>query len=544
MGTTLNWNVLKKAIPAFVLTTALSAGFVLVSRNPETLGTAGNTKNDKNRFIQVQLLGVNDFHGQLDVTRKVHGRYAGRADYLAAYLEQRKAKNKNTLLVHSGDMVGGSPPISSFQQDEPTIDVLNKMGFDIGTLGNHEFDRGVQEMMRLIHGGTGPAEGYFKGAQFPYICANVIDVKTGKLILPPYIIKKVDGVPIGFIGVVLSGTPDIEGPINTAGVKFTNEVDAINRAAAELKKQGVRAIVVLAHNGGGQAANGTASGDVIDMAKKMDPEVDVVFAGHSHTYLNTVVDGKLVVEARSYGIAFSDVNLEIDPATRDIVSKKADIVTVYQDAIKPDKEITAMMNKYEAKVAPTVNKFVGTAAMDISKGSTHSGESALGNLIADSQRSIMKTDFAFMNAPGIRSDILGGKITLGQLFTVLPFKETLVKMTLTGDEIRRLLNQQWQPQGTNILQISGLKYSWNGTKGDGSKVVDIFLADGTPIDPKANYSVAVNSYLADGGDGFPVFLEGKNRVNGPLDITALENYLQQLKQPFTYLNDGRIEKIH
>lgn len=545
MRGTLNWNALKKAIPAFVLTTTLAAGFILAFGNPKTIGAPKYTENNKNRFIQVQLLGVNDLHGQLEMTRKFKGRYVGKAEYLAAYLKQRKKENKNTLLVHAGDMVGGSAPVSSLLQEEPTIEVLNKMGFDLGTLGNHEFDRGVKEMLRLIHGGTNPKTGYFEGAQFPYICANVIDENTGKPILPPFEIKKFNGIPIGFIGVVLNDTPKIVSPSALAGVKFTDEVQAINQTVTELKKQGIKTIVILAHNGGSQSTpDGAATGDIVDMAKKIDDEVDVIFAGHTHTYLNTEVDGKLLVQAYSYATAFSDVDLEIDPITKDIVTKKAEIVTVYQDAIKPDEEIKEMVRKYEAKITPTVNKVVGTAVTDITSTRNKNGESALGNLIADSQRTAMNSDFAFMNPSGIRGDIEAGEVTWGELFTIQPFKENLVQLTLTGDQIRRLLNQQWQQQGiVRMLQISGLKYTWNGTRDIGNKIINIFRTDGTPIDPKAKYTVTVNSYLANGGDNFTVLLEGTDKVDGPVDIDVFENYLKQLKQPFTSLIEERVKKI-
>jgi len=542
---TLNWNVLKKAVPAFVLTTTLTAGFVMVAGNPAAIGIPMNIENNKNRFIQVQILGINDFHGQLDMNRKFNGRYLGGADYLSAYLKERKAKNKNTLLVHSGDMVGGSAPISSLLQEEPTIEVLNKIGFNLGTLGNHEFDRGVDEMLRLIHGGTHSNKGYFEGANFPYICANVIDEKTGKTILPPFEIRKFNGIPIGFIGVVLSDTPKIAPPNQTDGVKFIDEVKAINNAVAELKKRGVKAIVVLAHDGGSQStSDGNATGKIVKMAKMVDDEVDVMFSGHTHTYLNKVVDSKLLVQAYSYGTAFSDVDIKIDPDTRDIVEKKAKIVTVYQDSIQPDPVIREMIKRYEAKIAPVVNKVVGTTANDISSKHNRNGESPLGNIIADSQRIAMKSDFAFMNPSGIRADLNAGKVTWGELFTIQPFKNKLVKMTLTGDQIRKLLNQQWQNEGiVRLLQISGLKYTWDGTKELGNKVINIFLSDGSLIDPHAKYTVTTNSYLANGGDDFFVFTEGKDKIEGPTDLAALENYVKNLKRPLVPSIEGRINKV-
>ncbi|WP_088011440.1 bifunctional metallophosphatase/5'-nucleotidase [Gottfriedia acidiceleris] len=517
----------------------------MVSGNPAARNIPINTKNDKNRFIQVQLLGINDFHGQLNTTRKFKGRNVGGVDYLAAYLLQKKKENKNTILVHAGDMVGGSPPISSFLQDEPTIEVLNKMGFDYGTLGNHEFDRGVNEMMRLIQGGFNQKTGYFKGANFPYICANVIEDQTGKTILPPYSIKNINGVRIGFIGVVIKDTPKIAPPNKTAGVKFIDEVKSINNSVEVLKKQGVKAIVVLAHNGGNQSkANGNATGEIVRMAKKMDDEVDVVISGHTHTYLNKEVSGKLIVQSYSYGTSFSDIQLKIDPITKDIVDKKASIKMVYQDAIKPDPEIKIMIQNYESKIAPIVNKVVGKAANDILSKKNRNGESSLGNIIADSQRIAMKSDFAFMNFSGIRADLPKGDVTLDELFTIQPFKIKLVKMTLSGEQIRKLLNQQWQEHGSvRMLQISGLKYTWDSTQDSGQKVINIMRTNGTPINPQTRYTVTTNSYLANGGDNFSVLLTGKNKVEGPTDLEALEDYVNEQKQPLFPTFEGRINRI-
>ncbi|MBB6284719.1 bifunctional metallophosphatase/5'-nucleotidase [Geobacillus subterraneus] len=513
------------------------------------VGAAGAEKGavepaSAHRYIDVQLLGINDFHGQLNVTRKVGGREAGRADYLAVYLKQREAENKNTLLVHAGDAVGASPPVSALLQDEPTIEVLNKLGFDVGTLGNHEFDEGVAEMLRLIHGGYHPATDDFAGADFPYVSANVVDKETKKPILPPYVIKRVNGMPIGFIGVTLTDTPSIVTPSGVAGVEFIDEAAAINKAVGELKKKGVETIIVLAHNPGTSRPDGTnASGEIVDIAKNVDDEVDVIFAGHNHAYLNAVVDGKLLVQSYSYGTAFSDVDLKIDPRTKDVVAKKAEIVTTYHDGITPDPEIRALIEKYEAKVAPLVNQVVGTAAETITDEQNASGESALGNLIADAQRAAMKTDVAFMNPGGIRADIEQGEVTWGELYNVQPFNNQLVKMTLTGAQIRQLLNQQWQPTQTRMLQISGLRYTWSASRPTGNKVVDIQLPDGTPLNPDGEYTVTVNSFLADGGDGFTVLTQGTNREVGPVDLDALVSYIRGLEQPFSARIEGRINRL-
>jgi 5'-nucleotidase len=542
IGRNTMWNTVKKTVPTLALTLAFSTGTSFAAQ-PKTPGIPEHNEQYKNRYIQVQLLGINDLHGQLDVTRKVAGKDVGRADYLAAYLKQHEAQNKNTLLLHAGDAVGASAPVSALLQDEPTIEILNRLGFDAGTVGNHEFDEGVAEMLRLIHGGSHPKTGMFEGADFPYVAANVVDQKTGKTILPPYVIKKVNGVPIGIIGVALSDTPSIVTPSGVAGVTFTDEAEAINKATAELKKKGVKSIIVLAHNPGSSATDGkNANGELVDIANKVDKEVDVIFGGHNHAYMNATVNGKLLVQSYSYGTAFSDVDLEIDPRTKDIVTKKAEIVTTFHDGIQPDPEIKKMIDKYEAKVAPIVNQKIGTAAKPLTADQNASGESDLGNLIADSMRDATKTDFAFMNPGGIRANLDQGEVTWGELFNIQPFNNDLVKMELTGKQIRDLLNQQWGKQ-TRMLQISGLKYTYDSTLPVGDRVGNILSADGTPVDPVKVYTVTVNNFMAGGGDDLSVLLQGKNQVIGPVDIDAFVDYVKKQPQPFSASIEGRIQKI-
>lgn len=496
-----------------------------------------------NRLVQVQLLGINDLHGQLNVTRKVNGKPAGRIDYLATYLKQRERENKNTLLIQDGDMVGASPPVSALLQDEPTIEILNKLGFDIGTVGNHEFDEGLNELLRLINGGTHPKTGDFAGSTFPWVVANVINEKTGKTILPPYHVIKVNGMPIGFIGVVTTETPSVVVPSGVAGLKFTNEVEAINRNVTELKKQGVKSIVVLAHNPGTSGPNGeNPTGQLVDIANRVDDEVDIIFGGHNHAYMNATIANKLVVQSYSYGTAFSDVDIEIDPKTKDIVSKRAEIVTTFQEGMEPDPEIKKMLEGYEAKVEPIVNRMVGSTSDNLTAKQNENGESVLGDFIADAQRKAMNTEIAFMNPGGIRADIDPGDITWGEVYTVQPFNNELVKMTMTGQQIRDLLNQQWNTR-TAILQISGLTYTWDSNKPVGNRIVSIKLPDGTDLDPAKSYTVTANIFLSGGGDGFTVFTKAQNKEVGPVDLDALVNYITAQSKSFSYPLQNRIQKV-
>ncbi|WP_338453372.1 5'-nucleotidase C-terminal domain-containing protein [Niallia oryzisoli] len=516
---------MKKLIPALVLSTSL-LGTTVSAAPPEH-------SNFKKRYIPVQLLGVNDFHGQLDVYRTVGGRQVGGAEYLAAYLKKYQAEaKKNTLMVEVGDAVGASAPTSALLQDEPTIEFLNELGFDVGTVGNHEFDEGVEEMMRLIYGGEHEVTGTFEGANFPITVANVMDKETGEHILPPYVIKKVNGMPIGFIGVVTTETPDIVVASAVEGIEFTDEVKAINRAAAELKEKGVQSIVVLAHNPVSSAQDGSnPTGDVAEFANQVDDEIDVIYGAHNHGYANTTVDNKLIVQSYANGTAFSDVDLLIDPKTKDIVQKKAEIVTTYHEGIEPDTEVKEMVDSYKETVAPLVNEVIGQAADSLTRNQDDSGESSLGNFTADSQRIAMGTDFAFMNPGGIRADIDAGSITWGEAYTTFPFGNNLVSMELTGEQIKRVLEQQWSGSYPRMLQVSGLHYTWDKNAQNSERIVKITDLEGNPVNPDQTYTVTVNSFLSTGGDGFTVLKEGKNLLNGPVDLDALVEYIKGFNEP-------------
>jgi 2',3'-cyclic-nucleotide 2'-phosphodiesterase / 3'-nucleotidase / 5'-nucleotidase len=518
-------------------------------------GTWGNYQLSKD--VHVQLLGINDFHGQLDTWRAIKDStgkvvdYSGGIEYLGAYLKKYEAENPaNTLMLSAGDLVGASPPVSALLQDEPTIRFMNELGFDVGTIGNHEFDEGVQEMKRLIYGGynakTAQYEakyGKFTGSTMDYVVANVVDEKTNEPILPPYVVKTVNGVKIGFIGVVTTETPSIVVPSGVAGVKFTDEVAAINKYAKVLTNQGVKTIVVLAHDPGSSNTDGTgATGKVVDMAKDIDSSVDVIYGAHDHKYLNTKVDGKILVQSWSYGTAFSDVDLTIDPTTGDVVAGNANVIDTLHSKITPDAKIKAELDGYQADIKPITGQVVGQAADAITNEANQAGESALGNLIADGMRKTTGSDFAFMNSGGIRNPLPKGTLTWGDLFKVQPFGNDLVTMKITGEQVRTLLNQQFNapPSYNKIMAISGLRYTWNDKLPIGQKVLDIFLQDGKKIDPKALYSITVNNFMADGGDGFTVLKQGKDRVTSITDLDAFVNYVKSLPQPISAKIEGRI----
>lgn len=493
-------------------------------------------------YVHVQVLSVNDLHGQLNITGELHRHKAGRADYLAAYLRERKRTNPNTLIVHTGDMVGGSPPVSALFQDEPTIETLNKMNFDIGILGNHEFDKGIDEMYRLLNGGYHEKTGYFAGASFPYICANAIDLATGDLLLPPYIIKHINDIPIGFIGVVTKDTPYLTSPQNVTSVMFLDEVQTINHYVQELKQQGVHSIIILAHNPG-KTTGPITTGEVPQIAEAIDDEVDVIVGAHNHSYMNDTVDGKLLVEAYSYGLAFADIDLVIDPITKDIIKKGADIIPTFHKNMIPDVHIQHLIQNYENQTAAVTETVIGTIDEDITRKKHSNGESKLGRLLADAQRTAMNSTISFVNSGSIRGNLFAGTVTWGTLFTIQPFGNTLVKMNMSGKDIRKVLNEQWKT-GLNILQVSGLRYTWDSSKPYYDRIQSLSLEDGTPIEDEMLYSITVNSFLANGGDHFSTFLKGSERIEGMTDLEAIVQYIPLLTSGGSSLESDRIKQIN
>ncbi|MEK4013853.1 bifunctional metallophosphatase/5'-nucleotidase [Peribacillus sp. FSL M8-0224] len=485
-----------------------------------------------NRYIQLQLLGVNDFHGQLNKYQLVSGTMAGGAEYLAAYLKKYKQENPNTLLVHAGDMVGGSPPISSQFQDEPTIEFLNLLHFDVGTPGNHELDEGVNEMKRLIHGGFNKKTGYFQGANTAYSSANIIDRKSGLPLLPPYVIKQMDGIDIGFIGVVTKETNMFVSPENRKEVEITDEVSAINRTVKILKDKGIKVIVVLAHNSAkSEKAGANSTGALVDMAPRIDDEVDVIFAGHSHEYANTVAAGKLIVQAYSNGNAFSQVNLEIDPHSKIIVKKQAKIIATSHQHIKPDEETVALLNKYRKRLGSKFSQVIGEMPEEIRRNQDAYGESPLAKMIAESEREAMGVEIAFVHQGEMRKSLKKGKITVEDLYTNVPMGHSVSKLILTGEQIKLALEQQWTKEYENRLQTVGLTYDWEAKAPIGSKVVVLKDKNGQKIQPNNEYEVAVSNYLASGGDNFTAFEQGRLVESGPQVVTALIRHIQQKYPP-------------
>jgi len=507
-------------------------------------------------IVSVQLLAINDFHGNLVPPSGSSGRIgtinAGGIEYLATHIKQLEAGNKNTIVLSAGDMIGASPLISALFHDEPTIEALNLIGMDFTTVGNHEFDEGVAELKRMATGGCHPVDGCldgdpFYGADFRFLAANVIREINGKPLFPAYKIASYKGAKLAFIGVTLEGTPTIVTPSGVAGLKFLDEADTVNALVPQLQAQGIKSIVLLIHEGGAQAGTynqcAGISGPIVEIVNNLDDEVDVVITGHTHNAYNCVIDDKLVTGASSFGRILTDIDLTIDRATGDVVTKQANNIIVTRDVAK-DPALTALVEKYNALSAPFANRVIGSITADITRTANAAGESALGDVIADAQLAATAPAayggavVAFMNPGGIRTDLLynqisggelPGEVTYGESFNVQPFGNSMVTLSLTGAQIDTLLEQQFDnpaPGQNRILQVSnGFTYAWSLSAPTGNKVDPLsIMINGVQIDLNSVYRVTVNSFLADGGDNFLVLREGYDRLGGAVDTDALEAY--------------------
>jgi len=526
-------------------------------------------------IVDVQLLAVNDFHGNLEPPSGSSGRIgttnAGGIEYLATHVAALEATNPSSLVVSAGDLIGASPLLSALFHDEPTIEAMNVLGLDVNAVGNHEFDEGVAELIRMQEGGCHPVDGClngddFAGADFRFLAANVKWAKNGKTIFPAYKQFSFGGARIALVGIVTRTTPTIVTPSGVAGVVFEDEADAVNALLPELEMKGIETVIVLIHEGGfaGTNVNGCTgpSGAIVDIVNRTDDEVDLFISGHTHQAYNCIIDGRPVSSGSSFGRLVTDIDLAIDRSTGEPVSISIDNRIVTRD-VTPHAGETGLIAKYKALSAPLANRVVGHITADITRTANAAGESALGDFIADSQWFVTKDPgfgdaaMAFMNPGGIRADLTyasspggegDGVVTYSEIFTVQPFGNSLVTLTLTGSQIDTLLEQQFVGCGqtsNRILQVSaGFSYAWSPSGGACAKVDPAsIMLNGVVLDPTVSYRVTVNSFLADGGDNFVVLKQGTNRLGGDVDLDAVEKYFLAQPGPVAPSVLGRISQL-
>ncbi|GII79668.1 bifunctional metallophosphatase/5'-nucleotidase [Sphaerisporangium rufum] len=541
------------AVAGLVAATGLAVAAAPASAHP---------KPKPPQTVPVRLVSINDFHGNLEPPTGSGGAIvdetgtsvpAGGAAYLATHL--KSLAGKGSLVVAAGDLIGASPLISAAYHDEPTAEVLGKIGLKVSSVGNHEFDEGLTELKRIQNGGCHPTDGCspagkWKGAAYKYLAANVTKESDDRYVLPPVAVKKVNGVPVGFIGLVTQTTPSIVTASGIAGLKFGEEVAGGNRAARLLRAAGVKAIVALVHEGDQITPNQSPDacpvtpGAGTRIAQGLSADVDMVIMGHSHqAYICTTKDpagqDRVYTQGSSFGRVLTTIDFKVDRRTGEVVrsSVAADNHVVTRD-VTPDPAVAGLVATWKDRVSTVANKPVGKITANIGRAAAPSGESPLGDLIADAQLAATQeggAEIALMNPGGVRADLTyaqsgsegDGVVTYGEAFTVQPFNNLMQVVTLTGAQLDALLEQQWQSGGSTvrILQPSAsLTYTMSQAQPIGSRVSDIKI-NGTAVTADRKIRVAANNFLVGGGDGFTVFKEGTDLWSGPLDIDAFVDYL-------------------
>jgi 5'-nucleotidase len=494
--------------------------------------------------VNVKVIGFNDFHGTLlspgsfsPATQSGSSGAglvpAGGADYLAGFVARLKAANPNNVVVGAGDFIGATPLVSALFRDEPTVEVMNRLGLEFNAVGNHEFDKGSSELLRLQRGGCGTVAGGaldpnsckgaavgtptpFEGAKFKWLSANVFETATGKTLLPPYGIKSFQGVKVAFIGMTLRDTPTIVTPTGVAGLEFKDEADTVNALVPRLRAQGVESIVVLVHQGGFQSgtndingcAGNLAGSAIAEVVGRLSDAVDLVVSGHTHTAFNCRLanaSGRLipVTQAGAFGRVVSEIDLTIDRASRNVVAVAATnrVVDRSDAATTPNATVAGIVNAYNGLVSPIANSVIGSITQALSQANTFDAACNLpaGDLIADAQLAATApapfggAQFAFMNRGGVRSPGFtfpsspagegDGNVTYGEAFTTQPFGNSLVTITLTARNIKDVLEQQFAgcrgqaPTATRIMiPSSNFRYTWDGSQACDARIRSVTLA--------------------------------------------------------------------
>lgn len=514
--------------------------------------------------IHVQILAINDFHGNIETPPDTQSitqadgtvlkARVGGAAQLASALEQAREGHPNSITVAAGDLIGASPLASAWFLDEPTIDAMNLLGLSVASVGNHEFDKGSAELLRMQKGGCAKYTTRvpcrlepFRGAHFEYLAANVIR-SDGSSIFPATAVRQVGPIRIGFIGETLKETGILASPAGVAGLEFKDEAATANALVPALKAEGADAIVLLIHQGGKvpdtfeEAGCNGFSGDILPILDRLDPSITTVISGHTHNaYICTLQRGgatRLLTSAGKYGFLYTAMDLSFDPATHRLIGEEAVNVPVTGSA-GADPKVAALVDRYAAAVRPAAQRVVGRLAAPLLK-TEENGESTVADLIADAQFAATKApdrgraDLSFINTGGARTDLVpraDGSVTYADIFSLEPFGNTLVVSTFAGAELKALLEQQFATENgrtglrpSTLVPSANFHFAYDLSRPEGDRIVSMTL-DGKPIDPAGHYRVTVNNFLASGGDGYSVLTEGTDKFDAGLDLDALEAWL-------------------
>jgi 5'-nucleotidase len=527
--------------------------------------------------IEVSIFSINDFHGHIQSksptplsprlpdakTGEIKPQAAGGVAYLATVLNGLRSQRKNQVFVAAGDLIGASPQMSSLLKDEPTLTALGEMGLLATSLGNHDLDRGVPELLSKTRGEC--SEGAcawpeFKGPGFPYLAANMFDIATGKRVLPSHIIKEVGGLKFAFVGAVTRDTPKVVIPKSIVGMRFEDEADTLNALVPELRAEGAQVLVAIVHEGA--MYNGAANdpsytcpglqGRGVDIAKRLDPAYAIIISGHTHQAYTCKINGRLFVQAGSFGGWLTESRLTFD-TTGKLLDSQAVNYPVLQAANVPNPAFAALVERAAALTTAARNKPVAL----LSHGATRTasppyGDTTLGNLVADAHLAYAKkrtnVDIGMTNSGGIRADLTvvpGKTVTLSDLFAIQPFSNELIVLTISGTQLQELIRRQLHSRrvgGPATLQVSyNLHYQWSQAPG-GEPVLESLTVDGKPVNPTHDYRIVVNTFMAEGGDDLNVFKHGRNREVVGMDIDAFAESLHENPKAVDQIAPGRIVK--
>ena len=528
------------------------------------------------KTTDISIFSINDFHGHIQEklptplmprlpdpkTGEIKPQAAGGAAYLATVLNGLRAQRPNHACVAAGDLIGATPQMSSLLADEPTLTALSEMGLLASSLGNHDLDAGLTELLRKTRGECAPKGCVwpeFKGAQFPYLAVNMLDAETGKTILPTHLIRDIGGIKVAFVGAVTRDTPMVIVAKSIKGLRFVDEADAFNALIPKLRAEGAQLLVAMMHEGSvheGAANDPTYAcpglrGRGNDIAQRLDPAYGIIISGHTHNAYTCKINGRLLVQAGSFGGWVTESRLTVS-ASGQVLAAEAINHPVLQSVHAPNPAFTALVKR----AAELTNAVRMQPVAQLDRGAQRAtsgkyGDATLGNLIADAQLAYAKkrgvADIAMINAGGIRADLVvepNRPTTLSDLFAIQPFGNELIAMTLTGAQLRQLVERQLPKTlaPRRFAQVSsGFGFHWSQTP-DGKSTLGGITVDGAPLDDAREYRVVVNNFMAEGGDDLSVFRQGKDRANIGVDIDALVEYLRDTPGAMGQITPGRIER--
>ena len=523
--------------------------------------------------VELSIFSINDFHGHIQPkspvplsprlpdaqTGEIKPQAAGGVAYLATVLDKLRSQRKNQVFVAAGDLIGASPQMSSLLKDEPTLSALGELGLAVSSLGNHDLDAGLPELMRKSRGecaNSGCVWPEFKGASFPYLAANMFEIDSGKRVLPSHVMKDIGGLKIALVGAVTRDTPKVIVPRSIVGLRFADEADTLNALVPELRAAGAQVLVAIMHEGAlyDGAANDPSyacaglKGRGVDIAKRLDPAYAIIISGHTHQAYTCKINGRLMVQAGSFGGWLTESRLTLD-ASGSVLDSQAINHPVLQGIHAPNPAFVALVQRAAALTTLARNKPVA----DLARGATRSamapfGDSTLGNLVADAHLAYAKkrgaVDIGLTNSGGIRADLTvepGRTVTLSDLFAIQPFSNDLIAMTITGAQLQELIRRQLPKRpGAATLQVSAnLNYQWSQAEGADAKLESVTV-DGKPLDLTRDYRVVVNNFMADGGNDLNIFKQGRDRMTVGPDIDAFEEWLRDNPKAVDQIASGRI----